>query len=103
MAPVNPRAKINWAIWKHRVSFNLNEFAAVLAEVEPANERVTPERAAFLRLIQEDAMTGKLRTVKDRHANEYYKPDLYPAYFDVSKADAIQWAESKSFNISHIK
>lgn len=94
---------VNWEIWKHRSALNLVEFAAILAKTNPASSVSPLEKDEFLRLIKEDAMASKLPVWRDRYAEGHEQPDLWPANFDVTKADAMKWAEAKGFDVSHIK
>jgi hypothetical protein len=97
-----PPPDVNWAIWKQRNSYNLNEFAGLLAKDDPSHDPSTPQARSFLRLAQDDAMNGKLTVVRDRNAHHSYLPDLHPYYFDVPRPEAIKWAAAKGFDISHI-
>ena len=100
---VSPREKaINWAIWSQKSAYNLKQLAGILAKVDPSRDDRSPDRIAYLKLLQEEAMAGKLRLVRDRLAKSYWQPDLYPAYFSITKEDAISWAKSKNFDLSHI-
>lgn len=98
-----PRPDVNWTIWKQRTAYTLPEFAAILADIDPAGSKDTPERGAFLKLLQESAMDAKIPVIKDRNADDRYGPDTWPEYFTVNKAAAIKWASERKFDVSHIE
>ncbi len=100
---VAPVPAINWAIWKQRSSYNLKEFAAILAKFEPTSDRDPPEKASYLRLITQDAMSRRLHVTPNNLAESHQTPDLWPECFDVPKAAAVAWAEGKTFDVTHIK
>jgi hypothetical protein len=62
-----------------------------------------PDKAAFVGLLSEAAMKREFPVSRSQYANSYEQPDLYPDSFNVQKSDAVAWAESKDFDVSHIK
>lgn len=96
---------VNWSVWKAREKLSLADFAAILARNDPAAMGETTEQAAFLALLLEAANAGKF--------------PIIPTYFEsfggrrtarevdedteVEKKVAIDWADSKRFDVAHIK
>lgn len=101
-----PKPAVNWAIWKQRDQYNLVELASLLAKADPAVPKKKGEGNAeaegYLRLLKEDSITRKLSTLMDSRAEHYYKPDHWPTYFRVKKEVALEWAQSRNFDLSHI-
>lgn len=94
--------QINWAVWKQRSAYSLIEFSSILAKELPTGSTEEASSAAFLKLLQEDAMNRRLPIVKDRNAESYFQPDTWPAYFSVKRADALSWANDKGFDVTHV-
>jgi hypothetical protein len=95
--------KVNWAIWRLRQNYTLNELAAILAQIDPSGAAETTERAAYVALMAEEVKTRRLAVRRNRYAEDYHSPDLWPASFDVSRDAALQWAKSKGFSVEHIE
>jgi len=102
--PLSTRPAVNWAPWQRRTKYNLLELASILAKVEPSGSTGSDsEEASYLELLKEETTTGRLRFQRNRRAEDYYQPDVWPTFFDVEKVDAMKWAESKGFDLSHIQ
>jgi hypothetical protein len=96
----------NWAIWKHMQEYSVRQFAAILANNDPMSAMVTSELATFQQLILEEIETEKLAYIPEYQTNphsgtRHVKP--IDERTKIRKEAAIQWAESKSFNVAHIK
>jgi hypothetical protein len=102
---VPKKEQVNWAPWKQRSQYSLYEFAKILAKTDPAAQRLSTEGSSFLRLLLEEVQNRKLAALPT------FRPDIWgeqhlsnPDYeTEVQRVAAITWAESKNFDVTHIK
>jgi len=91
----------NWAIWKQMDAYSLFEFAAILAKQNPEDQSRNKEEMSFLKLLEQDARANKLKLSK-RVRSSAYSDDI-SHYSEISRADAIAWADMRRFDVGHIK
>jgi hypothetical protein len=106
--PPQPKTQppVKWAIWKQMERYKAQEFAAILAKNDPASSMSSTEQEAFLRLIIEQMRTKALSYVR-RYSQDYLSggtEEIDPNEFtEIKRIDAIKWAQSRDFDVSHIK
>jgi hypothetical protein len=96
---------INWAIWQQRTQYSADEFAAILAKIDPSSVQSTTEASAYLQLILE-AMRNKTIPYLPRYgglAGSHRYELSVNGHNQIEKENAINWANSKGFPVDHIK
>ena len=97
----------NWAIWRTRDSYLINELAALLAGNDPSLREPTFDEHGFRKLIMEHVRSGKLKYIPRFHRDNYgrkgheYSVTEFETY--IQKVDAIPWAEANGFDTSKFK
>lgn len=104
-APAKPTYKpVNWAIWKQRSKYAVREFAAILAKDDPASLSVTHEQSSFRALILEAIGEKKLKYIPSYYQSfDGRRENDIDADTELSKSNAIAWAESCGFSVDHVK
>lgn len=103
-----PEKEVSWATWKLRTSYTLKEFANILACAEPSGPLGT-KAIGYSRLLGDEISTGALICAQVQRglgrilSRSEYPPSQYPHMYKVSRLDALNWADSKGINVSHIK
>lgn len=103
IAPEIQPTPINWAIWRERSKYTFEEFAKILAKVDPIAGELPHEAASYQRLLIEEAKSGKIRAVPpsvDVGGKRFILD--HSNVSELSKTDAVAWAESKGFAVDHI-
>lgn len=104
-AKPEPR-KPDYAIWKQRSSYNVNEFAALLDNSDPSERPLTPNARAYKRLLLEAVQNKKISYTPEYGLNEWdgrrYEMSVNE-FTQIPRAVALSWAESKSFDVSRLK
>lgn len=96
-------AAVNWAIWKQRENYNLNEFAKILAGQNPTEMPLTNEAQSYVNLLVDDIAIGKLSCRFNENAKPSgLTPKMKPFKFDISRNEALDWATKKDFDVSRI-
>lgn len=97
---------INWSIWKQMDTYSVRQFAAILANEDPASGISSTETSAFLKIIRDDIDAGRLPYIKEygisfegRRFEKSVNNDT-----EIKKAHAIAWADAHdNFNVSRVR
>jgi hypothetical protein len=105
--PTSPgRPPINWTIWRQRSEYTITELAALLAKESPSDPRTSDDAVAYSKLITEDVRGGKLHYIP-RHANiagsGAFELPVKADQTRIRKDLALAWAQSKQFDLEHIR
>lgn len=102
----DPGKSIDWRIWKQRSRYTVAELAAILARYDPAISRFTPEVAAYQRLILEEIREHKLQYIHESRTDAL-TGSVCPMPIDhrtpVLRDNALNWARTKKFEVSHVQ
>lgn len=96
---------INWDVWRQVPRYKIQELAAILARTDPSSNRTNHEQAAFQRLILEEVAANKLEYVKEYGVGldgRRYLSEVNLSSF-ILRENAIAWAKTKRFDVSHIE
>jgi hypothetical protein len=105
--PHNDPPPVNWNTWKQMDEWSIDQFAAILARVEPTTLRTTPDSRAYRKLISDDVEAKKLPYVKE-YDYGIYDGRQYEKEVDgktrIKKSEAIKWADAhEGFDTGHVR
>jgi hypothetical protein len=105
--PAKDNEQIDWSIWKQRSQYTISEFAAIMVGRDPIGSNITHKQSAARELIFRDVEADKLSHIAeyDKDKNGFFgASEIRLSYLTLIEKDAaIAWAESKDFDVSHIK
>jgi hypothetical protein len=97
---------VNWAIWKEMPTYTIAQLAAILAKLDPMALRSSPDKEAYEILLLQELKAKRLIHIREMKGSPYGSGE-YPKPIDrttpIKREDAIAWAESKGYDVSHIK
>lgn len=94
--PKLAKPAFNWAPWKMRQKYTLDEFSKIIAGINPIGG-ASNDSYAYLDVLTEQVASGALHG-----AGGYRLTRAYPTS-EISRADALKWAKAKSLSVSHIE
>jgi hypothetical protein len=101
----SPPQPVNWGIWKKRTRYAVDQFAAILAKLEPMAAASPAEKASFRELILEAIKEKELEYVREFYIDftgHKVQRDISEDT-EIKKEDAIAWAEDNGFSVDHVK
>lgn len=97
--PEKLKSSINWAVWRQRAKYTLYEFAAILANEDPASGQMNNETSAFASLLIESVKEKKLNAARI----EWDLAGEVGGLTEIMKPDALAWARYRDFSVRHIE
>ncbi len=91
------RPKPNYAIWNKRQSYSIHELAALLDDVDPAEQTRTVNQSAYQSLLLEHARSGKLAFLGHAVANAKPSTDS-----EIARSTAMAWMKRNGFDVTNM-